>query len=756
MYYMTIIVWICWVGLNLLNPPLSFGEITRSHETSTPDELDDFLIDEKDLKYLLLEETPRNPTSQPPQPTITTDTIHINKLSYNSPIYINMLWAVDRHNYLGRPNKLIEYVIKQLAASSHNIHLRFQLIGDYPVEEITVIKQELNTNLQFQLQKLNNAKLEFTIDKFINRYMTLQGTLKYLVEHGYENIFAHSRTQRSRNQRNIIVFITKENSKHYPPPLRGGFLSHFFKIATFAFGVVASGGATLAASALFTGASTGIGAVADRQRNTSANRRIRQSFEREIQNSRYALRPTAEMASALLKTYFNAGEFQQNSQEKINFDLEIWSIVGDATTESYADSPELSETNWKLSVNGTGTGQPQLMKSSQPSNNHPVFTMFNTNAQDRVYNNHNSWKKKVGIEDNNPQEVFDSSCLSAAPTRQNCTYLCEFDYLGFKNSPATMADLAQNSPRFHAYLNDPNNIATFNKRRRDEQSTDLSRSLPNYSLVQPEIDEPAPDKPTLSSLTFINYDDSQPQTLTDLRIFVNSTSLNDLSPQQICDQHQDNPASFAALLEDNQMNPRPQCLRFCLTSRPSRRSPGCKKRKGDEYIKLAKMTRGLTMTPCAAQQIDTNTQAQELIKNHLTSAKSLLKTTSRHIKLRHKAKSIIAMNFEQPNSNIPDKNMQFSSQSSVVKKINDELTQINNGTNDKSMLVNHQGGGTVIYLHFDHQDFITHPNLADLPADDKQSLWDAYESEFGDFKKAFVADADQSNYRLTVDYAKFN
>ena len=618
-----------------------------------------------------------------------------------------MLWAVDRHHKLGRPNKLIEYVIKQLAASSHNIHLKFQLIGDYPAAEMNEIRQDLNTNLQSALQRLNNTKLNFTRNEFIYHYMTLQGTLQYLVQHGYDDIFAHSRTQRSRNQRNIIVFMTKENSKHYPPPRRGSFFSNFFKIAAFTFGVVMSGGATLAASAAFTGMSTGMGAIADRQRNNFTNRRIRQNFEAKISKERYARRPTAEMAAALLQTYFNAGEFKEDisdTEEKTNFDLEIWSIVGDATTKSYAGSSYTSsETNWELTATSTGTHQ--LKKSSQPANNHPVFEITDTNSQRRSYNDRaTTWETQVGIEDKPPKEVFDSSCQSANRAIQNCTELCEFDYLGLKNSSATMRDLAQNSPSFHAYLNDPDDINNekFKYRRIFNQSQILRNSLPRYSHVQPEIDEPEPDKPNLSSLTFINYDDSQPQTLRDLRIFVNSTSLNDLSPQKICNLHQGNYEAFKNFLEDNKINPRPQCLRVCLTSSAAsseRPRPPCKKRKGDEYIKLARMTRGLTMTPCAAKKIDTNTQAQKLIQKHLTSAESLLKTTSRHIKLQHKARSIIAINFIHPNPTELDKNMKFDSESPVIKEINQELTKINNRTNDKSMLVNYQGGGTVIYLH---------------------------------------------------------
>lgn len=694
-----------------LSPQVSYGEIITTGDNPGSQELDPIIpLDE--LKIPSGQQAGDDSSGQQrSQLLTTTDIIPINQQARAIPLYINMLWIVDQSYGTASgaaATELMSYIMDKLADSSYNIKLKMGLVSNKPLPG--------RAQLDAKFKRFGSERqLIFTQDENIYKYVTLEGAMQHLALGGYSQIFRHSTQYQHKRQKNIMVFITKEDSKHYPPPRQGGWFSNFWKIAGV---VVANMFAPGAALALLGG--LGTGALIDHAITTSKRDQLRRDYYKDLRGNKYQRRMTGAASLIILKEFF------AKNQAQLPANFEIWSIVGGAATQSYADtSPAGADSPWQLVGNTFSRGA-----------YYPSFKVTDWNAEDRqYYTNHRKWHERVGVREDISDDKLKqlAGCPEQDPASRRRTFtLCEVDYVGLKASPNLMAELAEDAPNLYAYFRDEAQTETFKNRRLALQS--LRTDLPKLSIDPTyTFDENANVR--LSRLTFAKAKSSSPpRKLEDYRDFIASSSLRELSPQPIC-----NTSQFRRELEEKKINPRPQCID--ITAHRPARDAGCKKRTGHEYLKLARRTGGLAMTPCAVAGV--LQKDENLIDSHLTALEQILAATASTIKLRRRAHSITQLHFKSNNRR--EQNPHPDAVASVIRLWNAELAKLRADPNYKSMLVSHRGDATSLHLYFNQRSFDNNRN-------DDQPRWTDLPSGYSEFTSTYKQHAQEKIRTLQISY----
>lgn len=681
-----------------------YGEIITTPDNPASHPLDPIIPpDELNIQAEYPPGSSRSGSSREAELLYTTDIIPINRNAYARPLYINILWVVDQ-SYGTAPaaSKLIRYIIDELASSPHNIKLKMGLISTQPLPDQTTLNTEYTSRFGAA------HKLIFTKDPNIFKYVTLEGAIQHLAIDGFSQMFRHSVQDKQKLQKNIIVFITKEDSKHYPPPRRGGFLSNLWKVVGVVAATLLTAGWGLPILSTFASA-VGTGALIDHAVTTSERERRRKDYYTEISRNKYQRRLTAALSLEVLEKLF--GDYNSFAN------LEIWSIVGGARTETYTGGEGRSA--WQI--------KNHILSHSGPLKAYyPQFQITAWNAKNRRYNSrYRELKDRMDLNEGiSVQDIHRESCDPPADS----ALLCEIDYAGIKNSAEMMSQIRQTNRALHTYFRDDAQSDTFSHRRLKVQHN-LQQDLPAMNIIEPTYNEER--SPQLTRLTLTTP--ASPPALKDYRDFVASASLADLSPEGICKL---SPARFVTALQGKEINPRPQCIRIKLHSRAQ--DAGCKQRTGYEYLKLARRTGGLSMTPC---EVEEHIQKQDnVFRGHLTAPAQLLAYTSPTITLTRRAHKITKLHFTHKSSRETDSVL--TADSPVIRLWNAELARLRANPESQSMLVSHRGSRTYLHLYFDKKSF-------EAQQPDPQLSW----ADFQEFSASYQQHPDEPTRTLQISYA---
>lgn len=609
------------------------------------------------------------PAQTPPQatkPMYTTEQIHILRKAHAQPFYINILWIFDREyqkvNSQFAPFKLMNYIITELGQRKHNIKLKMTLVSNGLSQKQQAKLTTINELFQAKFGK-DRTVHNVTYGK-ISKYITLDGGMNYLTKSigeddktGFEQLFEHSSAYTNKLQKNIVVFITKEEAKYYKPK-RGLWWSPLRMIVAGAFGAL-TGGLGFAIAAGAAGASMGYSS------STSRSSKIQELSERtwQLGDSKHDKRSPAKVAAGALKLLFK------------NQPYEVWSIVGGAPIKSYNDkkyfkvpdrNPNAAGDKWQLKAEGGDKFK--LVRSDltpeEQSDHHSYSYKIPTNTNDVRYQ---ELPRTMFNELRYQLEKFAFKhvlCLNESTCK---------DYGAEKimNEDAGCDDRhdRETANRYANYRGPGGLIRRNGKLTSRPQLFQYlcvvnhpekkQRILPGILTRQTEItlqesSDVSSDSAGDHEYHVVDWIKVGDHTLFDTKnsnnLFYDRKSYHEQENlindgAGLC-KHKVNgqvkllqPAKFVSRFQLDgkyaNYHPQPECIK--LTYEPSK-SSDCKKRTGRKYIELAKQTRGLSMTPCAAQSLGPD--AKKKIGKHLTSINVLNWATSSSIELSKKADEI--------------------------------------------------------------------------------------------------------------------
>lgn len=652
---------------------------------------------------------------EPKKPKFITDQINIFRQAHAKPIYINILWIFDREyhgdNSKLAPFHLMRHIINELAARDHNIKLKMTLVSKGLSSDQSNKLDDINDLFKKNFgSKLSVHNVTYN---HIYKYVTLDGGMKYLMDStnegksGFDQLFKHSAQDKSKLQKNIVVFITKEEAKRYPKPRRGG----FFGVLKFVLGglaAVATGG--LAIAILIGGT---MGALIDhsmwvnsRAGGKSVEKRTK-DYEWQIscgRNCKYKPRSPANAALLALQYLFR------------NQPYEVWSIVGGAPTKSYLENFTARVSSWKLQEDGED--QLKLVRSDLDEDEDGLqhfYKITDINARSRKYhqtipmsadnmNQRGRWNYQRGL------CIIEGRLCEQYPDRKLMNEAADCDGSGD-------TDVANRYANYRGPNSNP--ILRGGMLVRSQSLSQVLCVVNHYNeknliltdLLKPELNiDRLEEAPGLSDSDkeyhFVDLIKVGGQTLLATQ---NSNNLyykpgddlikeNLLGGYGICKDNRNRnlqPGYFRSFVKDNQIHPLPECIE--LTYEPPRgEDPGCKKRTGRKYLEIARKTRGLSMTPCAAQALDT--KATTTIGKHLTTAKVLTWAASTRITLSNKADKIDKITVTKEGQTKPLPN-------SVKTYLNDALAGDLAGC---PIFIKHVYSKTHINLWFDKSTYYKH------------------------------------------------
>lgn len=573
--------------------------------------------------------------------------------------FIDMLWVVDQDVHSGITNldkahDLMVYVIEQLAAQNQKISLKIGLVtghGGGAGELSSGKKRSLNKLLQrhFQTSLITHNQ---GFGGYRRTKVLVDGVM-YLTKNPDFIRFPNSGTKQ-----NIIVFVTQDDSKHYPKPKKGWFNSIWIVIGIAA--IVLTGGAALGAALttgqIIAGAALGSAAVVGGLiQNKNERDRINRQYEKLSRADRYQPHLKAEDAQMTLDSLMGVAR---------GGNYEVWSIVGDAPRkihknpkslgrQEYRSSSTRTSYDWKLTTErGFKTSYVLANNSSDIKRK---FTLKRWNAGGR--------QGTLGSQQD-VEQVLDSkayrlkndqgkeTCLDAfkVPNLSGCRAMCEVYYT------SNVGEYKGNE----AYYDGLNQGVT----------SDIWLEMMNSGgEVSLDIHEEEDFDIQVAKFTYKKQGQNR------VRYFGPSSMMKDLHPsvcQEIGQVRGVAPEQkIAKILFDSGLHPQPMCMQVCPNKGPYSVLPpgstgGCKRRKGWEYIKLVEQTGGVSFTPCESG----DKASRQLIDKVLTSSAAIFSKVGTRVRLKEVPCKIVDINIFNAQGQSVFKGI-HEVRRTVVKDIND-------------------------------------------------------------------------------------
>ena len=549
--------------------------------------------------------------------------------------FIDMLWVVDQDEHSGITNleqahDLMIHVIEKLAlaAQDQKINLKMGLVTGHGGGTGELSSQKKNT-LNKLLRKRFQTSL-ITHNQGFHGYrrtkVLVDGVMYLTKNHDFIRFNVDGTKQ------NIIVFVTQDDSKHYPKPKKGWFNSIWIAIGAAVIVLTAGAAAPLALTTtqIIAGSALGSAAVVGGLiQNRSRRDEINRKYEKLSRADRYQSHLTAKEAGETLDGLMGVAG---------GGNYEVWSIVGDAPRKIHKNQRSLGRKevrpinrDWKLTTQRGFKTSYVLANNSSDINR--KFTLKNWNAGGRQGAARSETDVKQVLDRKNYRLKNDrdkATCLDTfkVPNLSGCRAMCEVYYTSavpeYQGNKAYYDGLNQGVTSNPIWLE---MISSGNKVRLDiHEEEDFDIQIAKFEYEQ--------------------------QGQTRVRYFWPSSMMKDLHPNvchkigQVRGVLPEQPEQrVAKILFDSGLHPQPMCMQVCPNKGPYSTLPkgstgGCKRRKGWEYIKLVEQTGGISFTPCESR----DKASRQLVDKVLTSSAAIFKHVGVQLRLKEAPAKIVDIN----------------------------------------------------------------------------------------------------------------
>ena len=286
------------------------------------------------------------------KPTSLTREFPYMETLQNTPHNVNMIWFIsgdsrERHtDNMAQAIKVMTLIIDKFKQSKAKVYLNLGVYADKG-EGRGQINDPKIKDLKGKVKTLNDRSEFFyypPLDGPIKRTRALMHAMAFFMSYK-KNIrngtWQHMFQERHPEQHNIVVFVTQDDSKKYPPKRRGWF--SFWVVLAVLFTAGALSGIMPLISGLIAGGGSAIAHVLSRNRQLERNRKklIAELQENEKRNH-YKYDTLLKVTDAFF------GNVSKSEEKKRNY--EIWAIVGAAPQKNYFQH---SSSRWKMIESGT-------------------------------------------------------------------------------------------------------------------------------------------------------------------------------------------------------------------------------------------------------------------------------------------------------------------------------------------------------------------------------------------------------------------